>query len=432
MSTPSTSTLRSFIEVSPESHFPIQNLPYGAFRLKSGGNTRIGVAIGDYVLDLSVLEDAGFFNAAHLKGKACFAQPTLNPFMAAGRPAWNEARETITRLLRHDVADLRDHQKLRDAALIPLSRVELQLPVEIGDYTDFYSSKYHATNVGSMFRDSQNALLPNWLWAPIAYHGRASSIIISGADIRRPLGQSKADDAEKPAFGPSRLLDFELEMGFFIGPGSELGKPVPVEKAPEHIFGMALVNDWSARDVQKWEYQPLGPFLSKNFATTLSPWIVTLEALEPFRCAGPEQDPAPLPYLQCENNWSYDIQLEVHLQSEKMNAPARICRSNFRHLYWNICQQAAHHTITGCNLRPGDLLASGTISGPGPDSYGSLLELAWRGTKPLQISPTEQRSFLQDGDTVILTGWCEGEDYRVGFGEARGKVLPALEFTSKG
>lgn len=430
MSTPPASILRSFIDVSPESHFPIQNLPYGGFRRKSGGQTRLGVAIGDYVLDLSVVEDAGFFNTPHLKGKACFAQPTLNAFMAAGRPAWREARETLTRLLRHDVADLRDHQRLRDAALIPMSRVELQLPVEIGDYTDFYSSKYHAANVGSMFRDPQNALLPNWLWVPIAYHGRASSIVISGTDIHRPLGQSKADDAGKPAFGPSRLLDFELEMGFFIGPGSELGKPVAAAKAPEHIFGMALVNDWSARDVQKWEYQPLGPFLSKNFATTISPWIVTLEALEPFRCPGPEQDPAPLPYLQCENNWSYDIQLEVHLQSEKMNAPARICRSNFRHLYWNICQQAAHHTITGCNLRPGDLLASGTISGPEPDSYGSLLELAWRGTRPVQISPTEKRSFLQDGDTVILTGWCEGEGYRVGFGEARGKVLPALEWNA--
>lgn len=422
--------LRSFIPVSSGSHFPIQNLPYGGFRRKSGGQTRLSVAIGDYVLDLSVVEDAGFFNAPHLKGKTFFAQPTLNAFMAAGRPAWREARETLTRLLRHDVADLRDHQRLRDAALIPMSRVELQLPVEIGDYTDFYSSKYHATNVGSMFRDPQNALLPNWLWVPIAYHGRASSIVISGTDIRRPLGQSKADDAEKPAFGPSRLLDFELEMGFFIGPGSELGKPVAAAKAPEHIFGMALVNDWSARDVQKWEYQPLGPFLSKNFATTISPWIVTLEALEPFRCAGPGQDPAPLPYLQCENNWSYDIQLEVHLQSEKMNAPARICRSNFCHLYWNICQQAAHHTITGCNLRPGDLLASGTISGPEPDSYGSLLELAWRGTRPVQISPTEKRSFLQDGDTVILTGWCEGEGYREGFGEARGKVLPALEWNA--
>ena len=420
--------LRSFINVSPDSHFPIQNLPYGAFRRKSGGATRPGVAIGDYVLDLAVVEEAGLFNTPNLRGIQYFSgKSTLNDFMAAGRPAWQEAREMITHLLRQDVPTLRDNQALRDTALIHKSELEMQLPVEIGDYTDFYSSRYHATNVGSMFRDPKNALLPNYLWVPIAYHGRASSVVISGTDIHRPLGQTKADDAATPAFGPCRLLDFELEMGFFIGPGNRLGQPIPIEKTPEHIFGMALVNDWSARDIQKWEYQPLGPFLSKNFATTISPWIVTLDALEPFRCAGPEQDPAPLPYLRSVDNRSYDIHLEVHLQSEKMDTPATLCRSNFRYLYWNICQQLAHHTISGCNIRPGDMMASGTISGPTPDSYGSMLELAWRGTKPLQISPSEKRSFIQDNDTVILTGWCQGNGYRVGFGEAKGKVLPAVE-----
>lgn len=420
--------LRSFVEVPPDSHFPIQNLPYGVFRPKSGGNTRPGVAIGDYILDLAVLEDAGLFNTEHLGGKRFFSgKPTLNDFMAAGRPAWRKAREIISHLLQHDVATLRDHQSLRDSALIPINQAELQLPVEIGDYTDFYSSRYHATNVGSMFRDPQNALLPNYLWVPVAYHGRASSVVISGTEIHRPRGQSKSDEADSPTFGPCRLLDFELEMGFFTGPANKLGRPIPVENTPEHIFGMVLVNDWSARDIQKWEYQPLGPFLSKNFATTISPWIVTLEALEPFRCAGPEQNPEPLPYLRIKGDWSYGIHLEAHLQSGNMNLPARICQSNFRHMYWNICQQLAHHTISGCNIRPGDLMASGTISGPTPDSYGSLLELAWRGSKPLQISPTEKRSFVQDNDTVILSGWCQGEGYRVGFGEATGKILPVLE-----
>lgn len=423
--------LFSFIEIPPDSHFPIQNLPYGAFRRKPGGTTRPGVAIGDYVLDLAAVEEAGLFNTPNLKGKRYFSgKSTLNDFMAAGRPIWREAREMITHLLRQDVATLRDNQALRDAALIPLSEVEMQLPVEIGDYTDFYSSRYHATNVGSMFRDPENALLPNYLWVPIAYHGRASSVVVSGTEIHRPLGQTKADDAAAPAFGPCRLLDFELEMGFFIGPGNQLGQPVPIEKAPEHIFGMALVNDWSARDIQKWEYQPLDPFLSKNFATAISPWIVTLEALEPFRCDGPVQNPEPVPYLRSGDNWSYDIHLEVHLQSEKMETPTTLCRSNFRHLYWNICQQLAHHTISGCNIRPGDMMASGTISGPTPDSYGSLLELAWRGTKPLQISPSEKRSFIQDNDTVTLTGWCQGDDYRVGFGEAQGKILPSVDYKS--
>ncbi len=309
--------------------------------------------------------------------------------------------------------------------LVPQSAVEMVLPVDIGDYSDFYSSREHSTNVGTMLRGAQNALQPNWLHLPVAYHGRASSIVLSGTDLRRPRGQTKADDAAAPTFGPSRNLDFELEMGFFVGPGNELGYPIPIAEASDHIFGLVLVNDWSARDIQKWEYVPLGPFLSKNFGTSISPWVVTLDALQPFRIAGPVQDPAPLAYLQTNGLQAFDIQLEVHLQTTKMAQPQRISASNAKHLYWNIAQQLAHHTINGCNLRPGDLLASGTISGPTPDSYGSMLELAWKGTKPLSLPGGETRTFLQDGDRVTMTGWCQGNGYRVGFGEVTGSILPS-------
>jgi fumarylacetoacetase len=300
------------------------------------------------------------------------------------------------------------------------------LPVAIGDYTDFYSSKEHATNVGIMFRGKDNALMPNWLHLPVGYHGRSSSVVVSGTEVRRPSGQVMPDGAERPSFGPSRLLDFELEMGFFTGPPSDLGSPIPVERARDHIFGMVLVNDWSARDIQKWEYQPLGPFNSKNFATTISPWVVTLDSLEPFRRPGPQQDPEPLEYLRGEPERAYDIELEVWLQGEKMESAERISLSNAKYLYWNICQQLAHHTITGCNVRPGDMMASGTISAPDPGGFGSMLELTWRGSKPIAFANGEQRKFIQDGDTVTLTGWCRGDGYRVGFGEAAGKLLPAL------
>jgi fumarylacetoacetase len=326
-------------------------------------------------------------------------------------------------LLRQDNPTLRDDEQLRAQALWPLAEVELHLPAAIGDYTDFYSSKEHASNVGTMFRGPENALMPNWLYLPVAYHGRASSVVPSGTAIRRPQGQTKADDAPAPTFGPSRLLDFEVEMGFFIGPGNILGRPIPVSAAADHIFGLVLVNDWSARDIQRWEYQPLGPFLAKNFATTISPWVVTLEALEPFRCPGPAQEPRPLPYLQSVGHWAYDIQLEVALQSEAMSEAVIITRSNFRYLYWNMAQQLAHHTVNGCNLRPGDLLASGTISGPTPDSYGSMLELTWRGTKPIHLPTGETRTFLHDGDQLSLTGWCQGDGYRVGFGQVMGKIV---------
>jgi fumarylacetoacetase len=416
---------RSFVPVEPDSHFPIQNLPYCAFRPVGGGPARIGVAIGSKVLDLAALEAGGFLDAGSLAGRQVFDRPTLNKLLALGRPAWRVARERISHLLSADNPMLRDDPALRDRVLFEQTTVELLLPVEIGDYTDFYSSREHATNVGAMFRGRENALLPNWLHLPVAYHGRASSIIVSGTDIRRPMGQSMKDGDPAPTFGPSRWLDFELEVGFFVGPGNELGTPIPVERAADHIFGMVLVNDWSARDIQRWEYQPLGPFLAKNFATAISPWVVTLDALEPFRTTGPVQDPAPLPYLRSPGECAYDIELDVWLQADGSTAPHRICASNFRHLYWNICQQMAHHTASGCNLRPGDLLASGTISGPEPSSRGSLLELAWQGKEPITLPDGTTRTWLLDGDRVTMTGWCQGDGYRVGFGEVTGRVLPA-------
>jgi fumarylacetoacetase len=411
-------TLRSFVEYDETSHFPIQNLPLGIF--EEGGSIRAGVRIGEMVLDLALLEQRGFFPSL----PELFNAGTLNRFLAMGRPAWSEVRATVSRLLQDDEAELRDNADLRSKALIPAAEVAMRMPVAIGDYTDFYSSREHATNVGIMFRGIENALMPNWLHLPVAYHGRSSSVVLSGTPIRRPKGQVKADDQENPVLTASRLLDFELEMGFFIGPGSELGQPIPVHSASEHIFGMVLVNDWSARDVQKWEYQPLGPFTAKNFATSISPWVVPLEALAPFRCPGPEQQPHPLPYLQTRGDLSYDIRLEVFLQN------SRISRSNFKYMYWNIRQQLAHHTVSGCNVRPGDLMASGTISAPDEEGYGSLLELSWKGTKAIRLENGEQRKFLQDGDTVTVTGWCQGQGYRVGFGEVTGQILPALEQTA--
>lgn len=418
--------LRSFVAVAPESPFPIQNLPYGVFS-RSGQTPHIGVAIGEQILDLFLLVEAGLLPGTALGQGECFRQRTLNKFLALGPAAWQEARSGISRLLRADEPSLRDNAALRSKALVPQTDVQMHLPVEIGDYTDFYSSKDHASNVGKMMRGADNALMPNWLHLPVAYHGRASSVVISGTPIPRPCGQLKPDNAAAPIFGPSRTLDFELEMGFFIGPGNPLGQAIPIGQAGEHIFGLVLVNDWSARDIQKWEYQPLGPFLSKSFATSISPWVVTLAALEPFRLAGPKQEPTPLPYLQSPGDWTYNIELEVWLQGANMTRAERICHSNSKHLYWNICQQLAHHTVNGCNLRPGDLLASGTISGPAPDSFGSLLELTWRGSQPLQLANGETRTFLQDGDRVTLTGWCQGPGYRIGLGEVAGQILPARE-----
>jgi fumarylacetoacetase len=301
----------------------------------------------------------------------------------------------------------------------------MKLPTRIGNYTDFYSSYHHAHNVGTMLRGAENALMPNWKWLPVAYHGRASSVVVSGTDVRRPSGQSKAPDAGAPTFGPSKSFDYELEMAFLIGPGNSLGEPVPIDRAADHIFGLVLMNDWSARDIQAWEYQPLGPFLAKNFATSISPWVVTLEALEAFRKPLPPQDPEPLPYLRAKNDFTFDIKLEAQLQTSSMNAPHIITRTNFQNLYWSISQQLAHHTVNGCNLEPGDLLASGTISGATEESRGCMLELTWRGANPLKLPKDETRKWLEDGDRLTITGWCQGDGYRVGFGEVSGRILPA-------
>lgn len=420
--------LNSFIPVSAESHFPIQNLPFGVFRPKNGGVPRIGCAIGDFVVDLAVLERAGLLNAIPANGRSgsLFDRGSLNPFMACGRQVTSAVRERLSQLLRHDQPRLRDDAPLRHEALLPVGEVELLLPVEVGDYTDFYSSREHATNVGSMLRGAENALMPNWLHLPVAYHGRASSVVVSGTDVRRPCGQTKREGNPGPTFGSSRSLDFELELGAFVGTGNDLGEPIPIERAGEHLFGLVLVNDWSARDIQKWEYVPLGPFLAKNFATSISPWVVTFDALEPFRVAGPKQDPEPLPYLRCPAAQAYDIHLEVWLETREASAPARICASNARHLYWTFVQQLAHHASNGCNLRTGDLLATGTISGSAPDARGCLLELTQGGKNPIALAGGSTRAFLEDGDRVTMTGWCQGDGYRVGFGDVAGKILPAV------
>lgn len=423
MTTPA--ELRSFIEVEPTSHFPIQNLPYGVFRRSVGGPARVGVAIGDYVVDLAILDEAGLL-PPEVAGRGLFGRGALNPFLAAGRGAWQATRQALLALLRHDEPRLRDDHGLREAAVVPVRQVTLELPAEVGDYTDFYSSREHATNVGTMFRGAEGALHPNWLHLPVGYHGRASSLVPSGTPVRRPWGQICPDESCPPVLAPSRLLDFELEVGFLVGPGNPLGEPIPITEAAEHIFGFVLVNDWSARDIQKWEYVPLGPFLGKSFATSVSPWVVTLEALEPFRCPGPLQEPAPLPYLCTEENWAFDVHLEVGLQTAAMSSPERIVITNMKYLYWNAAQQLAHHTINGCNLRPGDLLASGTVSGSERGSRGCLLELTWRGEEPLVLAGGERRVFLADGDRVVMTGWAQGQGFRVGFGELAATVLPAL------
>jgi fumarylacetoacetase len=417
-------SLKSFIEVAPDSHFPIQNLPFGVFR-PAKGDARVGVAIGEFVLDLSVLEELGHFRGPEFHDRAVFSENALNGFLALGRPAWSKAREVIQHLLAAEIATLRDDNALRARAFHAQKDVTMQLPARIGDYTDFYSSYHHAHNVGTMLRGPENALMPNWKWLPVAYHGRASSIVVSGAEVRRPHGQIKPPDAPAPIFGPSRSFDYELETAFLIGPGNKLGEPVPIDRATDHIFGLVLMNDWSARDVQAWEYQPLGPFLAKNFCTSISPWVVPLEALESFRKPLPPQDPEPLPYLRAANDFTYDIQLEARLQTASMDAPHVITRTNFQNLYWSIAQQFAHHTVNGCNLQPGDLLASGTISGPTEDSRGCMLELTWRGANPLALPNGETRKWLEDGDRLTITGWAQGDGYRIGFGEVTGRVLPA-------
>jgi fumarylacetoacetase len=350
--------LKSFVEVAADNHFPIQNLPFGVFSTDAAPAPRVGVAIGNQILDLAVLEEVGLLAPT---GSRVFNRSSLNAFIALGQAVWRETRAAISELLRYDSPCLRDDQDLRTRALVPMAEVTLHLPVEIGGYTDFYSSKEHATNVGMMFRDPKNALLPNWLHLPVGYNGRASSVVVSGTPVRRPNGQTKAPNAENPSFGPSAKLDIELETAFIVGEGNALGEPIAVGEAERHIFGMVLMNDWSARDIQQWEYVPLGPFNSKGFATSISPWVVTLDALEPFRVEGPAQDPEPLPYLRHGGKASLDLHLEVGLQPEGTAEATTICRTNFKHMYWSMAQQLAHHTVSGCNTRVGDLMGSGTI-----------------------------------------------------------------------
>ncbi len=400
-------------------HFPIHNLPYGVF---SSAETppRVCTALGTDVVDLALLEAHGWFTAVLGRDTTLFAQSSLNAFMATGKPTWQAVRDILQQRLSTD------DPRLPDGARHPISAVTLHQPFQIGDYTDFYASRQHATNVGSMFRGPDNALLDNWLHLPVGYHGRASSIVLSGTPIRRPLGQTKAPDEPSPRFGPTRELDFELELGFVVGTGNDLGRGIDIAHAHEHLFGMVLVNDWSARDIQRWEYRPLGPFLAKNFATSISPWVVTMDALEPFRIAGTPQNPAPLPYLQSDRPAHYDIGLEVALQTAEMDAPVIISRSNSRHLYWSASQMLTHHSVTGCNLRPGDLLASGTISGDSAESRGSFLELAWRATDPVQLPNGQTRSFLEDGDTLTLRAVAQNDDLQIGFGDVVGTILPAI------
>lgn len=416
-------TLKSWIEVPSDSDFPIQNLPFGIFKTQSS-NARVGIAIGDQVLDLSILNKLGFLDDFKIDD-AIFTNQYLNDFIALGKPLCRSLRQRISNLLNSTNPELRDNKDARYKVLNFMSNVQMLMPVKVGDYTDFYSSIDHATNVGTMFRDPANALLPNWKHLPVGYHGRASSIIVSGTPFHRPKGQTKPADSESPVFGPSKLLDFELEVAFIIGKSTALGNSVSTADAADHIFGLALFNDWSARDIQTWEYIPLGPFLAKNFASTLSPWIVTLDALEPFRTAGYKQEPKVLPYLEYKGEKNIDINLEVSIQPENSEENS-VCKSNFKFMYWTMEQQLAHHTSNGCNINIGDLMASGTISGPTPDSFGSMLELSWKGTKPIQLKDGSQRKFINDNDTVIIRGYCKKNGVRIGFGEASGKVLAAM------
>jgi len=412
--------LSSWISVPEGSDFPIQNLPFGVVK-SNGSIPRVATRIGDTVIDIAQLFEMGQLHVEGFKASD-FQQEFLNPMMKKGKEATRRLRQAISDLFSAENQAASENKDVRNA-LIPLSEVEMCMPVQIGDYTDFYSSREHATNVGTMFRDPANALLPNWLWIPVGYHGRSSSVIISGQDIHRPKGQIKPDDNEPPIFAASRQVDFELEMGFITYDGKSLGDSISTSEAEDYIFGMCLFNDWSARDIQKWEYVPLGPFLAKNFASSISSWIVTMDALQPFAVNSPEQDPAVLSYLAFEGKKSYDIHLQVGMTPENSTEKI-ICNSNFKYMYWNMSQQLAHHTVNGCNVRCGDLMGSGTISGSTPDSFGSMLELAWKGTKPLSMNDGSERRFIQDGDTVTMRGYCQNEQVRIGFGEVKAKILP--------
>ncbi|GAB1355967.1 fumarylacetoacetase [Cloacibacterium normanense] len=414
--------MKSFINYPQNSDFSIHNIPFGV-AVFNREYIACCTRIGDLVIDLATLYDYGFFDEIEGLNENVFEAYTLNEFIELGKPVTNAVRLKIQELLLEG-SSLSHDEKTIEECFYDLDKVQMMMPLHVQNYTDFYSSIEHATNVGKMFRDPANALLPNWKHLPVGYHGRASSIVVSGINFHRPKGQMKPADAEKPIFGASKQLDFELEMAFVLNKNTEIGESISTQEAEDAIFGMVIFNDWSARDIQSWEYVPLGPFLGKNFCSSISPWVVTLEALEPFRTASPKQEPEVLDYLKFEGDKNFDINLEVYLQPEN-GEENLICKSNYKYMYWNMAQQLAHHTINGCNVEVGDLYASGTISGSEPNSFGSMLELTWRGQNPLKLSDGSERKFIEDHDTIIMRGFSEKNGIRVGFGEVRGKVLPA-------
>ena len=414
--------MKSFINYPQNSDFSIHNIPFGV-AVFNREYIACCTRIGDLVIDLATLYDYGFFDEIEGLNENVFEAYTLNEFIELGKPVTNAVRLKIQELLLES-SSLSHDEKTIEECFYDLDKVQMMMPLHVQNYTDFYSSIEHATNVGKMFRDPENALLPNWKHLPVGYHGRASSIVVSGINFHRPKGQMKPADAEKPIFGASKQLDFELEMAFVLNKNTEIGESISTQEAEDAIFGMVIFNDWSARDIQSWEYVPLGPFLGKNFCSSISPWVVTLEALEPFRTASPKQEPEVLDYLKFEGDKNFDINLEVYLQPEN-GEENLICKSNYKYMYWNMTQQLAHHTINGCNVEVGDLYASGTISGSEPNSFGSMLELTWRGQNPLKLSDGTERKFIEDHDTIIMRGFSEKKGIRVGFGEVRGKVLPA-------
>ena len=414
--------LQSWMDVNQGSDFPIQNIPFGIYS-DSKVTHRACSAIGEHIVDLYELASNGYFEALNIP-QEFFRSGTLNDLIALGKQTTNHLRERISELLLTTNNELQDHKELHFLVFKKQSDVKMLMPVHVGDYTDFYSSIDHATNIGTMIRDPKNALMPNWKHIPVGYHGRASSICVSGHSFHSPKGQSKPADAELPVFGPSKLLDIELETAFIIGKQTKMGDSVTTDKADDYIFGMVLFNDWSARDIQTWEYVPLGPFLAKNFASTISPWIVTLEALEPFRTKGYTQDPKVLPYLEYQGDRNLDIKLDVFLTPEN-GEDNKIATSNYKYMYWTMEQQLAHHTVNGCNINVGDMMASGTISGPDPSEFGSMMELTWRGTKPITLKDGTERKFVNDNDTITMKGYCEKGSLRIGFGECKAKLLPA-------
>jgi len=419
--------IKSWLMIEVKSDFPIQNIPFGVFKPKHLTSPRAGTRLGNYVIDLSAIAAKGYFKEEGIEHNNVFFSDSLNDFIALGKPVWQSVRDKISDIFNAENEEIWNTDDFREGVFYNINDVEMLMPVKVGDYTDFYSSIEHATNVGIMFRDPQNALLPNWKHIPVGYHGRASSIVVSGSEIHRPIGQTKSDNKSTPDFGPTNLFDFELEMAFITGKSTQLGQRISTRQAHDYIFGMVLFNDLSARDIQKWEYVPLGPFLSKNFGSVVSPWVITLDALEPFRVAGPKQNPEVLEYLKYQGVANFDINLDVFIENNNFKA-YRICRSNFKYMYWNMFQQLAHHTVNGCNINVGDMYGSGTISGPTANSYGSMLELSWKGTKPLQMPDGTQRKFIHDNDTIIIKGYAENEGVRIGFGECRTKILPARDF----